>query len=342
MEPYQTDEKRYVLGVDLGGTKILSAVVDLEGNIISRAKKKTKSEREPQEILERVVECCRKAIMQAELSENDIRAVGIGSPGPLDPFEGIVFDTPNLNLNHTHVTPYISEQLGIPCYLDNDVNVGMYGEYCYGAGQGKNNIIGLFMGTGIGGGIILDGRLYHGASLNAGELGHLKVRANGDECGCGQYGCLEAYASKTAIIRRLKRKVLKGKKTLLPKLINKDWNQLTSSVFAKAVAENDELTRKELGRASKYMGVAVGSLMNVFSPNRVIIGGGLIEAVGDYIMPIIREHAASNCFEIMLDSCDIVEASLGDDAGILGAAALAMDPQRAKEASAPEMAAMHG
>ncbi len=315
--------KNHVIGIDLGGTKILAAVVDREGNVVSRAKKKTKAQRTSEEILLRLEECSLEAIEASGVAADQIAGIGIGAPGPLDPETGCILETPNLNLSNAPVAPYLSEKLEMPVYLDNDVNVGTFGEFTYGAAKGKQHVIGIFLGTGVGGGVILNGAPFHGASLNAGELGHTKIVAYGDKCGCGDRGCLEAYASKTAMIRRIQKKVSKGKKTVLSELTGNDWTKLTSSVFVKAIEANDKITIKEIQRAAKYTGVAVGSLMNIISPEMVVIGGGLVEALEDKIMPDIRYHAGRNCFPIMSETCEIVPAKLGDDAGILGAAAIA-------------------
>ncbi|MBZ0255498.1 ROK family protein [bacterium] len=318
-----TKLKDYVVGIDLGGTKILSAVVDKEGNIVSRAKKKTKAQRSSDEILVRLEECTRDAIESSGLPADQFAAVGIGSPGPLDPIEGCILETPNLNLSNAPIAPYLREKLNMPVFLDNDVNVGTFGEFTYGAAKGKQHVIGIFLGTGVGGGVILNGEPFHGASLNAGELGHTKIVVYGDKCGCGDRGCLEAYASKTAMIKRLQKRISKGKKSVLTELTNGDWTKLTSSVFVKAIEAGDKITIKEIQRAAKYTGVAVGSLMNILSPEMVVIGGGLVEALEDTIMPDIQYHAKKNCFPIMSEKCEIVPAKLGDDAGILGAAAIA-------------------
>jgi glucokinase len=313
----------YVLGVDLGGTKILAAVVSKDGKVISRAKKKTKADSDAQAIMQRMVDCCEEAMEKAKLTAKSILAIGVGSPGPLDPIEGKVLDTPNLNLKNAPIAKFISEKLKIKTFIDNDVNIGTLGEFTYGAGKGKKDIIGIFLGTGVGGGVIINGKLHHGYSLNAGELGHMKLVANGELCGCGQRGCLEAYASKTAMIRKIKEAIAEGKKSILPELIGDNWSKLTSKVFKKCVEEKDPLVVPILEEAAIYTGIGIGSLLNILSPELVVIGGGLCEALPDFFMPIIRNHAEKNSFPIMYKGIKIVPAALGDDAGILGAAALA-------------------
>lgn len=317
-------QEQYYLGVDLGGTKILAAVIAADGKIISRAKKKTKARRPQEEILNRVALSCREAAQEAGLELNQIKAVGVGSPGPLDPVKGCIIETPNLNLTGAPVVPFLQNDLGLPAFLDNDVNVGTVGEFVYGAAKGYKDAIGIFVGTGIGGGVIINGQLLHGLSLNAGELGHMKIVVDGDRCGCGQRGCLEAYASKTALIRNLKKAFRDKKPTLLRELIKNDWSLLTSKVFQMAVAKKDKLVVTELKKSAKYIGVAVGSLLNTLSPEIVVIGGGMVEALPDLYLPIIEKFAKQNSFPIMWQDVKIVPAALGDDAGILGAAAIAM------------------
>jgi len=314
---------KHVLGIDLGGTKILTAVVTQSGEVISRAKKKTQAKKSTAVILDRLAMCCRDAVEAAGMNFKQISGIGIGSPGPLDPIKGEVIETPNMNLTGAPITAHLEKQFKVPTFLDNDVNIGTLGEFTYGAGKGKKHVVGIFLGTGVGGGVIVDGKLLHGFSLNAGELGHMKLVVGGDVCGCGLKGCLEAYASKTAIIRRMKKAVDSGKPTILTDLIGSDWTKLTSKVFKQAVADNDKLVKTEIRRAAKYTGIGVGSLLNILSPEVVVIGGGLVEALEDEIMPLVRRHAERNCFPIVSKGVQIVPAKLGDDAGILGAAALA-------------------
>ncbi len=211
-----TDLDGPVVGIDLGGTKILAAVISRGGEILSRSKRKTRSERGPAEVLDRMAECARDAVQAAGLSMSDILAVGVGSPGPLDPIRGVVLHTPNLEgFVDVHIKGELESRLGLPVFVDNDVNVGMYGEFVYGAARGVQHAVGLFVGTGVGGGIIIDGRLHHGFSQNGGELGHMILETRGPRCGCGNRGCLEAFASRTAIQRDLKTAIKKGKETVV-------------------------------------------------------------------------------------------------------------------------------
>lgn len=313
-----------VIGIDLGGTKILSAVIASDGRVVARAKKKTRPERGQQAILDRIASCARDAVEAAEITMFDIQGVGLGSPGPLDLVRGTVIETPNLPLNDAPLVASLERDLGLPVVIDNDVNIGTLGEKVYGAGRGVDDVVGLFPGTGLGGGIIIDGRLHRGHSMNAGELGHMTVAMDGPGCGCGKKGCLEAFASRTAIVKRIRKRVENSNKGEHPieKLVNGNWNRVTSGVLVQAIAAGDKLVPEALDEAAVALGIGIGSLCNILGPQKVILGGGVIEALGETMFDTIRKHAKENAFAINIDDVDIVPAELGDDAGILGAAAL--------------------
>ena len=225
-----------VVGVDMGGTKILSAVIDAEGNILGTAKVPTKAEEGTSVVIDRIANCIQKAIDESGVTSDSIQAVGIGAPGPLDPTTGVVIFAPNLGWRDVPLKAELEARVGIPTFVDNDVNVGTLGEHAFGAGKGVQNVVGIFVGTGIGGGIILQGELFHGASKTAGEIGHIIVKAGGPRCGCGTRGCLEALASRTAMTKQFQKAILKkGKKSVLSKLTNGDLSAIRSGVLAKAL-----------------------------------------------------------------------------------------------------------
>ena len=218
----------------------------------------------------------------------------------------------------------LEANLSIPTFVDNDVNVGTLGESAFGAGQGVKNLVGIFVGTGIGGGIILDGKLFHGVNKTAGEVGHMIVKANGPQCGCGSFGCLEAVASRTAITRDLQKAILKkGKKSILTKLNGGKLDQIRSQAIAKAVKRGDKPTIKVMQRAGKYLGISVASIVHFLNPEMIVLGGGVIEAMGDSLLDPIRRSAAKYALPTTLDGVQIVEATLGDNAGVIGASVLA-------------------
>ena len=313
-----------VVGVDMGGTKILSAVIDADGNILGTAKVPTKANEGTSIVIDRIADGIQKAIGKSGVPHASIEAVGIGAPGPLDPETGVVIFAPNLGWRDVPLKAELEARVGIPTFVDNDVNVGTLGEHAFGAGKGVQNIVGIFVGTGIGGGIILHGELFHGASKTAGEIGHIIVKADGPRCGCGVRGCLEALASRTAMTKQFQKAIeKKGKKSVISKLTNGDLSAIRSGVLAKAIRANDKLTLKVFKKATKYLGVGIGSIVNFLNPEMIILGGGVVEALDDTFLDDIRAAAEKYALPNTLDGVQIVRAELGDNSGILGAAALA-------------------
>ena len=312
-----------VIGVDMGGTKILSAVVDAEGNILGTAKVPTKADRGPSVVIDRIADSIRKAIDKSGVAAESIQAVGIGAPGPLDPATGIVIFAPNLRWKNVRLKEELEARVGFPTFVDNDVNVGTLGEHVFGAGQGFQNVVGIFVGTGIGGGIILQGELFHGASKTAGEIGHIIVKAGGPRCGCGTRGCLESIASRTAMTKQFQKAIKKGQKSVLSELTGGDLSAIRSGVLAKAIRLNDKLTLKVIKKTTKYLGVGIGSIVNFLNPEMIVLGGGVVEALDDTFLDDIRAAAEKYALPNTLSGVQIVPAKLGDNAGILGAAALA-------------------
>jgi glucokinase len=313
-----------VVGVDMGGTKILSAVIDAEGNILGTAKVPTKAEEGTSVVIDRIANCIQKAIDESGVASDSIQAVGIGAPGPLDPATGVVIFAPNLGWRDVPLKAELETRVGIPTFVDNDVNVGTLGEHVFGAGKDVQNVVGIFVGTGIGGGIILQGELFHGASKTAGEIGHIIVKADGPRCGCGTRGCLEALASRTAMAKQFQRAILKkGKKSVISKLTNGDLGAIRSGVLAKAIRLNDKVTLKIIKKVTKYLGIGIGSIVNFLNPEMIVLGGGVVEALDDTFLDNIRSAAEKYALPNTLNGVQIVRAKLGDNAGILGAAALA-------------------
>jgi len=314
---------RPVVGIDLGGTKILAGVVDAKGKIIGQAKRATKPEDGVEAVIERMAKTVREAVNTAELSSGDIAAVCSCAPGTIDAERGVVRFAPNLhNWENVPLAKLLGDKLDLPAFVENDVNLGTLGEYVLGAGQGIDNVVGIFVGTGIGGGLILDGKLWGGWRGGAGEVGHTVVLAEGPVCGCGSRGCVEALASRTAIERDIWAGVKAGRPSLIPEIMQRDKRQrLTSGALAEAFEKGDPLVREVIGRAQFYLGVLVGNLVNIIDPQMVIIGGGVAEALGEKYVESIRP-VAYQYFINKRGSGDvqIVSAMLGDNAALLGAA----------------------
>jgi glucokinase len=311
--------------MDLGGTKILAVVVNVEGQIVAQAKLKTKADQGPQGVIERMAETARQAVRKAGLGWEEVLGVGIGAPGPVDPEAGTVYRPPNLpGWDEVAVGPRLSETLGVPVCLENDVNLGTLGEHALGAGRGTRDMVGIFVGTGVGGGLILDGKLHSGFRHAAAEVGHMIVLADGPVCGCGKRGCLEAVASRTAIERDIRIGLAVGRESLIPKLTAKGGKRLTSGVLAKALRRGDPLVAEVMGRVQWYLGLLSASIVNFVDPEMIVFGGGVIEALEDDFLVPIRVTARQHFIQQEdADKVQIVTATLGDYAGVLGAAVLA-------------------
>ena len=314
-----------VVGIDLGGTKILSAVVASDHRILGRAKRTTPAKEGGPAILQAMIACLDEALKNAGLTRQDIAGVGIGSPGPLDVKAGVILFSANLNVKNFPIGPELAAALNRPVLVQNDVRVGGYAEFRLGAGRGYRDIIAAFVGTGIGGCVIQGGEIVTGSTGNAGELGHIIIRAGGPRCGCGARGCMEALASKTAIARRVNKAVRKGLPTMLGDKIARKGGRLKSGDLADAVGARDLVALKEIQRAAHFLGLGLGGLINVFGPEIVIIGGGVAEALGDPYVDLVRTAARSQALADPDGLIRIDRAALGDDAGILGAALLARE-----------------
>ena len=316
--------KRYTIGMDLGGTKILAAVVSPKGRIVAEAKLRTRAENGPDAVIERMVEAARQAVRKAEVDWQDVLGMGVGAPGPLDPETGIIYHPPNLpGWDEIPLGPYLSEALGVPVFMENDVNLGTLGEHVLGAGQGTRDMVGIFVGTGVGGGLILDGKLRSGYRHAAGEVGHMILHADGPVCGCGKRGCLEALASRTAIERDIRLAIDAGRESLVPELI-KERGRLTSGLLAKALRRGDPVVAEVLGRAQWYLGLLTASIVNLLDPEMIVFGGGVVEALGEEFLEPIRVTARQYFIQQAgADKVRMVAATLGDHAGVLGAAVMA-------------------
>jgi glucokinase len=314
------------IGVDLGGTKILAAVVSNKGKILSEAKNSTPASEGPDAVIARIAETAEQAVSKADVAVKDIAAVGVGAPGVVDSGHRVVRFAPNLPLwEEIPLGEQLQERLKRPVVVGNDVDVATYGEYALGAGAGCRSMMGIFPGTGIGGALILDGKLHTGARGSAAEVGHMILMADGPVCSCGRRGCAEALASRTAIERDLRTAMRFGRETILTEIV-KEGDRIRSGTLAKAARAGDSLALEVLTRAGYYLGLLTASLVNMIDPEVIVFGGGLIEACEEWMMPVIRGTAVEHYLN-RLDAAHvrIAVATLGDYAGVLGSAMLAKD-----------------
>lgn len=311
----------HVVAVDLGGTKIMAAVVDARWDIRHRTFKLTPARDGPEAVLEAMVHSVREAVAGSGLRMADVSGIGIGSPGPLDQDSGIVICSPNLpGWENVPVKGHIEKATARPVFMDNDSNVATLAEHVLGAGRGVGSLIGLFLGTGIGGGLIIDNRLYRGFSKQAGELGHVVVDVNGPKCGCGRKGCIEALASRRVMCRQIAEAVKAGRKSVITET---RAAHIRTPMLAEALAQNDPLVHEVMTTALEYLGIAVASIAHVISPEMVIIGGGVVDALTDELLELVRASAGKRALPLVMDNVKFVRAQLGEDAAVLGAAVLA-------------------
>lgn len=317
------------IGVDFGGTKLLAAVVDVSnGEILSSSKKKTDPSDDAKALMERLYAGIDNALESAPIKKKSgIKGIGVGIAGQIDSKKGILLGAPNLSQATVDlpIADMLEARYKVPAALLNDVQVAAVGEGTFGAGKNCDNFFCVFVGTGVGGAIVLDGHLYTGASGTAGEIGHLIIHANGRHCGCGGRGHLEAYASRTAITRTILGELKRGRKSVLTKLEpaladgDGDGSVLRSGLLAKAIKENDPLVTETLTEAGTDLGLGLASAINLLNPERIILGGGVIEAV-DYLFEVASQRALRDALPTPAGKTEIVRAKLGDNAGIVGAA----------------------
>lgn len=324
----------YALGIDVGGTKIYAGVVDLaNGQVLSTGRKRTHPERGADFFAQRMQDVAAAALDGAKLPNGaQLVGIGIGLAGQVDRARGLLLGAPNLaaGVVDMPIRDLLSKRFSLPVVIGNDVEIGAYGEQHYGAGRGCDDFACVFVGTGVGGALVVGGQLRRGATGTAGEIGHTVVMYDGRICGCGGRGHLEAYASRTAITRVLLAELAHGRKSLLRDLHNPDDRMVRSKVLAKCEQEGDALVLETLREAGDYLGAGLGSLANLVNPARIIIGGGLIDATRT-VFERAKQKAHDAALPVPGRELDVARTKLGDDSGIIGAAwmaAHAPDAQR--------------
>jgi glucokinase len=316
---------RYIVGVDLGGTNIVVGVLSEDGREVHAVRSQpTLAEGGAETVVDRIVALIEGAIAETSRAtgarREDFLGVGIGSPGPLDRERGIVIVTPNLGWRDYPLRDRISSQVGLPATLDNDANCATLGEWWLGAAKGARHVVGMTIGTGIGGGLILDGRLYHGASDVAGEIGHTTIDSTGRRCKCGNYGCLEAYASGPNIAERAREELLGGTTSILPTMVNGRLEEITAQTVYEAAQRGDALAREVVRDTARFLGAGIANLLNIFNPDVVVIAGGVTHA-GEALFEPLRAEVKRRAFRPAVDACEIVPAALPGIAGVVGAVA---------------------
>jgi glucokinase len=317
----RASDKKFVVGVDLGGTKILSAVFGDHNKIHAREKKSTRPTLGPIAVVDRCAECVNEALAAAAIPHTAVAAVGVGVPGLVDTRHGLVFVAPNLHWRDLPFARLLSKRLHIPVAVINDVQAGTLAVKHLGAGRRLRDFVCMFIGTGIGGGLVIHGEIYRGSAGMGGEIGHMVVMAHdGPRCGCGNYGCLEAVASRSAIVRRVVEAMNDGRKSIVRDLCDGDTTRIRSRILAEAYRQDDKLVVEIIHDACEYIGIGAANLINILNPQAVILGGGLIEALGNKMLPRIAKAARAHTIAVSDQRVKILDSGLGDDAGILGGA----------------------
>jgi glucokinase len=319
-------DKKWVIGVDLGGTNIVVGVLPIDGgdgNVLALKSEPTDAERGAKYVVDKIVllieEARAEVVAEYGGARTDFAGIGIGAPGPLNRKTGTVIQSPNLGWRNFPLRDLISNAVNLPAVLDNDANCATYGEWWLGAGRNVDTLIGLTLGTGIGGGIVLHGEIFHGVSDAAGEIGHMTIEANGRKCPCGNYGCLEAYASGPAIARRAIEGLESGAESLLTDLVAGKLENITAATVYEAVVHGDPYANDVMRETAKFLGAGVANVINIFNPDMIVISGGVTKA-GDHLFVPLRSEVRRRAFKSALDACQITAAQLPGTAGVIGAA----------------------
>ena len=304
--------------LDVGGTKVLGAIFDENDQIIYRLKKRSKSGGNTTTDVEKVIiDVVEEMIKESGIDRKKLNAVASCAPGVIDQSTGIVLFTPNLPWRNYNIRAAMEERFKVPFYVGNDVNLGVLGEYHFGAGRGYKNIVGFFVGTGMGGGLVLDGKLFTGNQFKAAEYGHMILDPEGPLCNCGQRGCLEAFSSKQGMSAYIRQQVSRGRECMMADAL--DGSAFKSKALKKALAEHDAVATEAVDRACHYLAIATGNMINTISPDAVVYGGGVIEAVGDLFLEKILAEVDRYCMTSIRPTVVLKKAALGDDSVLYGA-----------------------
>lgn len=314
-----------ILGIDLGGTNIKAALVSRDRSILGKCSVPTDAANGPDAVIAAMVRAGERLLNECSLRKDQVLAAGVGAPGPMNWQTGIVYSPPNLpGWKDVPLAESMTERLGIETFVDNDANVACFGEYWLGEGQGTENMCMLTLGTGVGGGIVVFGKLLRGIDGTAGEIGHMTVMRDGRQCNCGAKGCLETYGSVTGLVRTAREGLESGEASVLRDMVKGDLSAITGKMISDGAIQGDAYCQWVFRETGSWIGTAVADLINLLNPEKIIIGGGMIGA-GGILMDAIQETAKSTAFDVPAKRAQIVVAGLGLDAGVIGAAGTALE-----------------
>lgn len=308
------------IGIDLGGTNISAGIVDENGNILVKASTPTMNGREYEDIIDDMAELSKKLMKELNVTEKDIEALGVGLPGMIDKKKGISIYANNLNFNNVNIVEEMQKRIDLPCYIENDANCAAIGENICGVAYGNENLIYITIGTGLGAGIIMNGKVFDGSFGGGGEAGHMVIVAEGEECSCGRKGCWEAYASASALRREGRIAAAKYPNSKIYDLVDGNIKLIDAKTVFDAADMDDEIAVEIIDKYIKYLAVGLVNLVNIFQPEAIIIGGGVC-AQGDNIINPLKKILSEKVYGGELKT-KLSAATLGNDAGIVGAAML--------------------
>lgn len=312
---------KYSIGIDLGGTKILTALVNKEnGEVLSFEKKKTKKDKGEEKIIKKIINSINEVLESASKTIDDVDEIGIGAAGQVDRENGIIINAPNLDCKNLNIREELQKEFNKPIFIGNDVEIATIGEMFFGAGKNEKDFVCVFVGTGVGSCIVQNGKIRYGATGTSGEIGHIIVDVGGRPCGCGGCGCLEAYASRLAIEKRIIGALKKGRKSDIENYLVED-KPIKTSMIRKSLENKDELVTQIINEASEYLASGLASVINFYNPKLIILGGGLMNAV-DYFYEKSTTLAKIKSLQTPATNIKFARAKLGDFSGVIGAALL--------------------
>ena len=323
MASEKTDQ--YWIGFDLGGTKMMAAAFDADFKIVGSERKKTKADKGAEAGIERIGETIDEVLKQAGIERKRLGGIGVGFAGPLDLDRGLILDAPNLGWRDVPLRDILEKRFGCPVIVANDVDAGTYGEYRLGAARDARCVLGVFIGTGIGGACIYKGRILKGSKYSCMEIGHMIVAPGGSLCGCGRRGCLETVASRLAIAAEAALAATRGNAPHLLEMAGADIREIRSGVIAAAIKAGDKVVEDIVRHAARHIGMAVANAVNLLAPEVVVLGGGLVEEMPDIIIEESRNAARRAAMKSLIEPVKFAAAKLGDNATVMGAAALAAE-----------------
>ncbi|MEO3946676.1 ROK family protein [Gorillibacterium sp. CAU 1737] len=326
----------YRIGIDLGGTNIKSAIFDADNHLLLERSDPTEASSGPFPVLARIANIVREMLAQQAIASEQVECMGMGIPGLLNPATGMSFFSPNFpGWENIAVVEEMQRHFPFPIYIDNDVRINLYGEWKFGAGVGRRNLLLVTLGTGLGSGIVVDGRVLYGQTASVGEIGHLNMFREGRPCRCGSSGCLGRYVSAVGMVRTFTERLDQGEPSVVRQWVDGDTSAITARMISDAYDAGDGLARQVMKETGELFGFGLGSAINLFNPELVIIGGGM-SAAGERLLAPVRETVALHSLKVPREACEIVPAKLGGRAGMIGAAAYAAERHSAERRSAEQ------